>query len=199
MSTSSSDRSAEHAPPSQQFVTISNLLSILRALLTVPFALVMFSDAPDARLWGLALLGIAALTDKLDGDLARKFNQITEWGKILDPLADKVGMAVLTIVLVRLDLIPLWLFVAILARDLLILGGGLYLKARWGHVEPSNILGKWTVGVLAATMALALLSVGGLVMDFAIWLSVAMLVASFAAYVNVFVQVMKDGRGEALR
>jgi CDP-diacylglycerol--glycerol-3-phosphate 3-phosphatidyltransferase len=189
VSIASEDRSRSPATP--QFVTVSNLLSILRALLSIPFAIVMLSGDPNAKLWGLVLLAIAALTDKLDGDLARKFNQVTEWGRILDPLADKIGMAVLALVLVRLGLIPFWFLAAILARDLIILAGGLYLKARRGHVEPSNVLGKWTVGVLAATMALALLNVEETTLTFAIWLSVLMLVLSFAGYVRVFVRVVR--------
>ncbi len=173
-------------------LTISNLLSIVRALLVIPFVLVMLSDSPNARWWGLLLLGVAALTDKLDGELARRFGQITEWGKMLDPLADKIGMAVLAFVLVHLKLIPLWLLVAILARDVLILAGGLYLKRKRGVVEQSNILGKWTVGVLAATMALAMVNVQGVLMDGAIWLSVLMLTASLWMYAATFVRIVRQ-------
>lgn len=181
----------DSSPGTQRLLTVSNLLSLIRALLTLPFTLVMLSDMRDARWWGIGLLALAALTDKLDGDIARKFGQVTEWGKILDPLADKIGMAVLALVLVHLGLIPLWLMAVVLARDLLILIGGLYLKARRGYVEPSNTLGKWTVGVLAVTMALALLEIKGIVLEIAIWLSVGMLVLSFGGYVQVFVRALK--------
>lgn len=184
-------RPEDSSPGTQRLLTVSNLLSLIRALLTIPFTLVMLSDMPDARWWGIGLLALAALTDKLDGDIARKFGQVTEWGKILDPLADKIGMAVLALVLVHLGLIPLWLVAVILARDLLILVGGLYLKARRGYVEPSNTLGKWTVGVLAVTMALALLEMKGTILEIAIWLSVVMLVLSFGGYVQVFVRALK--------
>ncbi len=153
--------------------------------------MIMLSDVPNARLWGLALLGIAALTDKLDGVIARRYNQITEWGKILDPLADKIGIAVVAIVLVQLGQIPLWFLLAIVARDVLILAGGMYLKRRRGIVEQSNLLGKWTIGVLAATMALAMLNVRGPVMDGAIGLSVVMLIASLGLYAAVFVRALR--------
>ncbi len=153
--------------------------------------MIMLSDSPNARWWGLALLGIAALTDKLDGVFARRYNQITEWGKILDPLADKIGIAVVAIVLVQLGQIPLWFLLAIVARDVLILAGGMYLKRRRGIVEQSNLLGKWTIGVLAATMALAMLTVRGPVMDGAIGLSVVMLIASLGLYAAVFVKALQ--------
>ncbi len=80
------------------FLTASNLLSISRGLLSIPFAIVMLGHSPESRLWGAAIMVVAALTDKFDGVLARKYNQITEWGKILDPLADKVAVSVVAIV-----------------------------------------------------------------------------------------------------
>jgi phosphatidylglycerophosphate synthase len=66
-----------------RFFTVSNLLSISRALLAIPFALVMLSDSPNATMWGIIILAAAAFTDKFDGVLARKYHEVTEWGKIL--------------------------------------------------------------------------------------------------------------------
>ncbi len=174
-----------------RFLTVSNLLSLLRLFLAIPFIFIMLSDSPNARWWGLLLLGLAALTDKFDGVLARRYNEVTEWGKILDPLADKIGMGVVALVLVSLGQIPLWFVVAIIGRDLLILAGGIFLKRKYGIVEQSNILGKWTIGVLAVTMALAMLQVEGVLMDTALWLSVAMLVASLAMYAMSFVRIVR--------
>lgn len=180
--------------PSQKFLTISNILSISRALLTIPFAVIMLSDAPHAVWWGLFILAVAGLTDKFDGVLARRYNEITEWGKILDPLADKIGIAVVAIILVRLDQIPLWLLLAIVGRDLLILSGGIYLKQKRGVVEQSNILGKWTIGVLAVTMALAMLRIRGVWMECALWLSVVMLIASLGMYSLTFIRLVRGVR-----
>lgn len=179
--------------PRHRFWTISNLLSITRALLAVPFALVMLSGSPNATWWGIVVLAVAALTDKLDGVLARKFNEITEWGKVLDPIADKIGIGVAALVLVKLELIPLWFVVAMIARDLLILAGGMYLKRRKSIVLQSNQLGKWTIGVLALTMFFAMLRWMAATELF-LWLSVAMLAGSFVLYTTRFIAVLNPKR-----
>lgn len=176
-----------------RFWTISNLLSIARALLAVPFALVMLSGSPNATWWGIVVLAVAALTDKLDGVLARKFNEITEWGKILDPIADKIGIGVVALVLVRLELIPLWFVAAMIGRDLLILAGGTYLKQSKGIVLQSNQLGKWTIGVLALTMFFAMLRWTDATELF-LWVSVAMLAGSLALYTTRFIAVQHPER-----
>ncbi len=108
---------ATETPLSSRFLTSSNLLSILRALLVIPFVAVMVSELPSARIWGCVIILLAALTDKLDGMLARRFNEITEWGKILDPLADKIGVAAVALVLLWLGEIPLWFLLVLIIRD----------------------------------------------------------------------------------
>ncbi len=176
-----------------RFFTISNLLSVSRAFLAIPFAVVMLSDSPNATWWGIFILALAALTDKFDGVLARKFNQVTEWGRILDPVADKIGIAIVAIVLVRLGLIPLWFVLGLLVRDLLILAGGIYIKRSRGLVLQSNQLGKWTIGALALTMFAAMMR-WSTVTDFFLWLSVAMLAGSLVLYGRRFIEVMNQPR-----
>lgn len=158
-------------------------------MLAIPFALVMLSDSPNATTWGIAILAIAALTDKLDGVFARKFNEVTEWGKILDPVADKIGIAVVALVLVKLNLIPLWFVVMMVARDALILAGGVYVKKKKGIVLQSNQLGKWTIGVLALAMFFAMLR-WSVAAELFLWGSLAMLVASFALYLRRFLETV---------
>jgi len=127
----------------REFLTISNLLSIFRALLSVPFALVMLLPDPPLRFWAVGILLAGMMTDKLDGDLARRRGEETEWGKILDPLADKVCVAVMALVLLKVGDFPLWFVLALLSRDMLIFLGGMYLKSTRGVVLPSNVAGKW--------------------------------------------------------
>ncbi len=174
-----------------RFFTISNILSISRALLAIPFAVVMLSDSPHATWWGILILGVATLTDKLDGVYARKFNEVTDWGKILDPVADKIGMGVVALVLVKLNLIPLWFVLAMIGRDLLILAGGVYIQKNRHVVLQSNQLGKWTIGVLAVTMFAAMLR-WTTIADIFLWISVAMLAGSLVLYGQRFVEVMNS-------
>jgi CDP-diacylglycerol--glycerol-3-phosphate 3-phosphatidyltransferase len=75
----------------------------------------------------------------------------------LDPLADKIGVGVVSVVLVVRGLVPVWFVAFLVARDLLILSGGILLRVRQGVVLPSNTTGKWTVGVIAAALILGLL------------------------------------------
>jgi len=175
----------------RDFLTLSNLLSILRIVLTIPFAAVMLSSVPSAPLWGSLLLALGVLTDRLDGYFARRYNQETEWGRILDPLADKIAVAVVGLVLLILGRIPLWFVAAIVGRDLLILAGGIYLKVRTGKVLPSNRLGKWAVGVIAIALFLALLDIAPALQ---VVLMVAILIILFVSlflYVTRFIEVLR--------
>jgi len=90
----------------------------------------------------LICLGIA--TDVLDGILARKLNQISELGKILDPLADKLAVASLAIFLCIYRDFPVWAVILIITRDLAILIGGLIAMKRNFAIPTSNLLGKLT-------------------------------------------------------
>lgn len=134
---------------------------------------------------------IGALTDKYDGELARKYNQITEWGKILDPLADKIGVGAVVLVLLVLNVIPLWFVIIVLGRDVLIFSGGMYLKAARGVVLPSNETGKWAVGIISLTLFLMVLNLHSWVIDVLMVLSVVLLALSFVLYVKRFGEVLR--------
>jgi CDP-diacylglycerol--glycerol-3-phosphate 3-phosphatidyltransferase len=178
----------------REFLTISNLLSLFRALLTIPFALVMLLPDPPLRLWAVGIVLAGMLTDKLDGDLARARGEETEWGKILDPLADKLCIAVMAIVLLKLGDVPFWFVLALVARDLLILAGGLYLKSTRGVVLPSNLLGKWTATVIAFTILCILLNVAREMQWVLLAACAGGLLLSLFTYVGRFLQVVREAR-----
>ena len=179
--------------PSDRFLTISNFLSILRALLSIPLFLVMMSGRDDANTWGAIIMIIAAVTDKLDGDVARHFHQETEWGKILDPIADKIGVGTTLVILLLLDRIPFWFVASVLSRDLLILLAGLWLKQSKGVVLPSNMTGKWAVGIIALTLFLALVAVPTVWVEGGIIISIGLLIASLILYGSRFMNVLQSG------
>ena len=132
---------------------------------------------------------IAALTDKIDGVLARKLHQTSEWGKIFDPLADKIALAACVIVLLLLQEIPPWFVIAVLLRDFLIFAGGMYIKATRGIILPSNETGKWTVGILALTLFGLVIGIPAPLSDTMMFASLAMIIMSFVLYVKRFVEV----------
>lgn len=188
---SDSPASSTQAESSNRFLTISNLLSVMRALLAIPFAVVMLNGTPASRLWGAIIMVLAALTDKYDGVLARKYSQVTEWGKILDPVADKIAVGAVAIVLLVLGSIPVWFVVVLLVRDMLIFSGGMYIKSRKGVVLQSNEAGKWTVGIVSLALFLMVLGAQSILVDIFVWASVVLLVVSFSMYVSRFIEVMK--------
>lgn len=130
---------------------ISNLLSLVRLLLSIPvfYLLSLINESFNYRLIVTIILLFACLTDFFDGYLARKRNEITEFGKIIDPLADKVLVTITVFQLFLIGEIPSFYFYIIIARDLLIFVGGILLTRKIGKVLPSNLLGKITVVIIA--------------------------------------------------
>ncbi|MDR3667736.1 MAG: CDP-alcohol phosphatidyltransferase family protein [Ignavibacteriaceae bacterium] len=165
--------------------TTSNYLSIIRLFLAVPFWIMLdHFDHPDFRYMLFALTLFASLTDIMDGYLARKMNQITEFGKIIDPLADKVCIAVIITKLYLIHLIPSYYFFMIIGRDILIFLGGILLTTKLGRVLPSNMLGKITVLIIGIVIILIFLQVDQASFYFkAIYgISILLIIVSFTAY-----------------
>jgi CDP-diacylglycerol--glycerol-3-phosphate 3-phosphatidyltransferase len=170
----------------RDLLTLPNLLSFLRILLVVPFVAVLLSGVPGARLWAVLILAVAALTDRLDGALARRWHQESEWGRILDPLADKIGITAAVVTLWAIGNLPGWFILVLVLRDSLIFAGGIILKVRRGIVLPSITAGKWAVGVFSVTVLGALLQWGSPVMETLLSASVVMALLSFSLYVQRF-------------
>jgi cardiolipin synthase (CMP-forming) len=169
---------------------IPNLLSIARALLAVPFVLVMLSSWPHARWWGAGMMIAGAITDKLDGLMARRYRMETDWGRVLDPLADKVASAAVVVVLLVLNLIPLWFVLTVLGRDVVILIGGIALRLRRNVILPSNETGKWAMGVLAAALFAIVVDSPAWLNGFLVGASCVMLAVSLTLYVVRFMEVL---------
>lgn len=130
----------------------SNLISISRILLVIPTAyfLSKINENDSYRIIVILFFVGAYLTDLLDGFIARKFNQITEFGKIIDPLADKIFVTMIILQLFLMGEIPVFYFWIIILRDVIIFLGGIYVSNKIGKVLPSNLLGKITVASIAS-------------------------------------------------
>jgi len=178
----------------REFLTLPNILSIFRALLAIPFTGVMLLPSVPMRSWAVAILVLGIITDRLDGELARARKEETEWGRILDPLADKIAAATVALVLFRLSQLPLWFIVALLGRDLLILCGGILVKARRGLVLPSNVYGKWTIGIIGLLFFSLLVEAPEAISIVLLFASAAGLLISFVAYIVRFVEVIGPPR-----
>ena len=174
----------------------SNSLSFLRLLLVIP-AWFAFSDFTDTfNRYSVAAIGIfAAITDILDGYLARKLKQITEFGKIIDPLADKVLIAFVVINLFLLKEIPDYYFYLIVGRDALILLGGIIVSKKIGKVLPSDYLGKATVLAISFVLLMILLNVDRQSLPYQIlyYISIILIFVSLANYlIKAFRNISSD-------
>lgn len=130
--------------------TISNHLSFSRVLLTIPiyYFLQNMEQGEIHRFMASFLMILAAVTDYLDGYFARKYNDVTELGKIIDPLADKLAVGVIAIILYLKNMLPEYILIIVIARDVMIFIGGIIVSNKIGKVLPSNMLGKITVLIL---------------------------------------------------
>lgn len=122
-------------------MNLPNKLTVGRLGLTVVFVAALSVTFPGSKVLALAVFIVAAITDWLDGQIARKHNLITDFGKLMDPLADKVLTAAAFIALVGLDLIPAWAVILIIAREFMITGLRLVAAAK-NIVLPAEKLGK---------------------------------------------------------
>ncbi len=139
----------------------------------------------------LVLLAIA--TDYFDGRVARWSHSVSDWGKVLDPLADKIGGGMVVAALAFKGALPIWFLILLATRDLCILGGGAILKRRTGRIVLSLWAGKIAVTGVAVTSLAALLKADAPVLEFCIWVTVALLVYSFFRYFIRFFSLLKAG------
>ena len=119
----------------------ANRLTLSRLVLTVLFVAALNSSWQYGRTTALVIFLIAGLTDFVDGEIARRYGIITNFGKLMDPLVDKIMMAAAFISLVPLRAVPAWAATAVVARDFLITGLRLMAAAK-GRVLPAERLGK---------------------------------------------------------
>lgn len=176
------------------FWTIPNMLSIVRLMLMVPITLLILQGASAYWLFGLIVLAVA--TDWFDGQVARRLRSVSAWGKVLDPLADKVGSALIVMALVVRDTgptLPLWFLGIIIARDLCIVLGGFVLARRTGQLAVSTFAGKAAVAMLALTVLAALIQVEASVLRVLVWITAGMIAYSFVVYLMRFVRWMRAG------
>jgi CDP-diacylglycerol--glycerol-3-phosphate 3-phosphatidyltransferase len=160
------------------------MLSVSRIFLLIPLALFLVSPEPSARFWAVGFMLLCTVTDILDGFLARKLNQVTDMGKIIDPLADKIGIGVTVIILVLLGKLPLWYVLTVLGRDVIIFSGGIYISKKHKVVLPSNAAGKVAVIVVGLVLIFATLQMPELrvVYEILFWLSLVLMAVSLCFY-----------------
>ncbi|MFZ3374591.1 MAG: CDP-diacylglycerol--glycerol-3-phosphate 3-phosphatidyltransferase [Chthoniobacterales bacterium] len=119
----------------------ANRITLSRLGLTVVFVVALNSSWQYGRTTALVIFLIAGLTDFVDGEIARRYGVVTNFGKLMDPLVDKIMMAAAFISLVPLKAVPAWAATTVVARDFLITGLRLMASAK-GQILPAERLGK---------------------------------------------------------
>lgn len=128
---------------------IANTLTLMRIALTPVFIIFLFYDHPYAKLWALMVFLVASITDAFDGYFARKHDQVTEQGRFLDPLADKILVLSALISFAVLEVIPYWMVSLIVFRDMFITGLRVVMKNNGFQMVTSNIAkAKTTVQIV---------------------------------------------------
>ena len=138
-------------PDTDRILTIPNVISFLRIAL-IPVFVALIVD-PDTTFAGLVLFVVVVATDWVDGALARATGQVSELGKVLDPVADRLAIAAGLIALVVSDAFPLWAALLILVRDLAILVAGIVLLVRRRARIEVRYIGKVATFTLMASIA----------------------------------------------
>ena len=182
-----------------KFWTVANALSFARLLLAVPIVyLILTRTHPDGLTLGLLFIAIA--TDWFDGKIARWSKTVSNWGKVLDPMADKIGGGAILLAIFCAGLFDgdnpeakYWFMGIYIARDVIIALIWAYMLRRMDHVYMSQWPGKITVGFLALLAFLALAGLDPQLMTNFLWFGAGLLVYSFLHYAVLTIVEVRKG------
>lgn len=177
-------------------MNLPNKLTILRVIM-IPFFIVflLIPITPYDKWIALAIFILASLTDLLDGKIARKYNLVTNFGKFMDPLADKLLVCSALICLIELDKIPAWMVIVIIAREFIISGFRLVASDN-GVVIAASYWGKFktTFQMAAVCLLIADIAAISVVTQIILWIAVILTVVSLVDYLVKNKEVMKENK-----
>ena len=177
----------------KKYINFSNFLSISRVLLIYPFYhyySLFINDQSTYFYYILIICFLLVISDYLDGYFARKWNQVTELGKVLDPIADKIGIAGVSIILFLKSGLPFWILAVIIGRDLLILLGAMFLAKRINHIPSSEWPGKITAFILSVLLIVYIFDINSIKYTLLI-LSAVSITYSFLDYLFKFIKLLE--------
>lgn len=175
-------------------MNLPNKLTMFRVILIPFFVVFMLVDITTADKWiALAIFIVASLTDLLDGKIARKYNLVTNFGKFMDPLADKLLVCSALICLVALEKIPAWIVIIIIAREFIISGFRLIASDN-GVVIAASYWGKFktTFQMVMICLMIADIAALNLLTGVVMWVALILTVVSLVDYLVKNKDVMKD-------
>lgn len=175
-------------------MNLPNKLTMMRVFMIPVFVLFMLVNITPYDNWiALAIFIIASLTDLLDGKIARKYNLVTNFGKFMDPLADKLLVCSAMICLVAMNLIPAWIVIVIIAREFIISGFRLIASDN-GVVIAASYWGKFKTVFQMVMICLMIANIPAIkiVTDIVMWIALVLTVVSLVDYLVKNKDVMKD-------
>ncbi len=179
-------------------MNLPNKLTILRVIMIPFFVLTLLYDGGEnqtLRYVAAAIFIIASLTDMLDGKIARKYNLVTNFGKFMDPLADKLLVCSALICLVELKELPAWMVIVIISREFIISGfrlvgsdNGVVIAARYWRKF------KTTFQMIAVVLLIVGIPALSMVTTAVVWIALVLTVISLVDYITKNVNVLKEGK-----
>lgn len=181
-------------PASSAIVTVPNILSFAR-IVTIPLFCWLAANE-RTRVWGILLFAVVVSTDWVDGYVARRTGQVTELGRILDPVADRLAIAAGLVTFAIAGIFPLWAALLILLRDVVVvLGGAVLLWGRNIRVEVRGIGKIATFSLMAAIAWIAWGNAGGPLGDVLLvggWLAYAVGIVEYYLAAGLYAIDVRD-------
>ena len=179
-------------------MNLPNKLTILRVIMIPFFVVALLYDGGEnqtLRYVAAAIFIIASLTDMLDGKIARKYNLVTNFGKFMDPLADKLLVCSALICLVELKELPAWMVIVIISREFIISGFRLVASDN-GVVIAASYWGKFktTFQMIAVVLLIVGIPSLSMVTTAVVWIALVLTVISLVDYIAKNVNVLKEGK-----
>ena len=178
-------------------MNLPNKLTTLRVIMIpffVFFLLWQNGENRTFRMIALALFIIASLTDLLDGKIARKYNLVTNFGKFMDPLADKLLVCSALICLIELNALPAWMVIVIISREFIISGFRLIASDN-GVVIAASYWGKFKTTFQMVSVVLLILDIPALafVTTICVWIALLLTIVSIVDYIYNNHKILTEG------
>jgi len=178
-------------------MNLPNKLTVLRVIMIPFFVVMLMLDGgmnQTYRYIAAAIFIIASFTDFLDGSIARKYNLVTNFGKFMDPLADKLLVCSALICLIELGQLPAWMVLIIISREFIISGFRLVASDN-GVVIAASYWGKWKTVFQMISVILLIVNIPALSMvtNIALWIALALTVISLVDYIKKNIGILTEG------
>ncbi len=178
-------------------MNLPNKLTVLRVIMIPFFVVMLMLDGGTNQMYryiAASIFIIASFTDFLDGSIARKYGLVTNFGKFMDPLADKLLVCSALICLIELGQLPAWMVLIIISREFIISGFRLVASDN-GVVIAASYWGKWKTVFQMISVILLIVNVEALSMitNIALWIALALTVISLVDYIMKNIGILTEG------